>query len=264
MSDGKARNKRTRNLVSLAAALAVLTAGAAFWAWQRADAPDDGAATCRAVLSELGVESTGSVHACGDALETAMTGKPAGAKAASAPTERMPEARSRNFEKVVSAFTKDVAPGEADIPEAIRGNVANAVTYYTDDVFQILTGQVDYSNEIDSTIPNDIDLSPETLSDFLRPLAADEEAFDSIRASVFRRIEATSRRSTRPTSPGLRNRHPVNRTWTTPEVWPSGRAASQESSGDCRARPSPSSTGRERSSAWRLSSATPSGSACRA
>lgn len=190
MSDGKARNKRTRNLVSLAAALAVLTAGAAFWAWQRADAPDDGAATCRAVLSELGVESTGSVHACGDALETAMTGKPAGAKAASAPTERMPEARSRNFEKVVSAFTKDVAPGEADIPEAIRGNVANAVTYYTDDVFQILTGQVDYSNEIDSTIPNDIDLSPETLSDFLRPLAADEEAFDSIRASVFRRIDS--------------------------------------------------------------------------
>lgn len=54
MSNGEARNNRTRTLVSLSAVLVVLTAGAAFWAWPRADAPDDGAATCRAVLFRAG------------------------------------------------------------------------------------------------------------------------------------------------------------------------------------------------------------------
>ncbi|MEU7568928.1 hypothetical protein AB0A99_23570 [Streptomyces fradiae] len=142
------------------------------------------------MLSELGVESTGSAQECGDALETAMTGKPAGEKAPTAPTERLPDAQSRNFEKAVSAFTKDAGPETADIPDTIRGNMANAVTYYTDDIFQILGGHVDHSEESYSTTPNDIDLDRSTVLAFLRPLAQDEKAFDSIRASVFHRIDS--------------------------------------------------------------------------
>ncbi|MFI2227526.1 hypothetical protein [Streptomyces fradiae] len=142
------------------------------------------------MLSELGVESTGSAQECGDALETAMTGKPAGEKAPTAPTERLPDAQSRNFVKAVSAFTKNAGPETADIPDTIRGNMANAVTYYTDDVFQILGGHVDHSEESYSTTPNDIDLDRSTVLAFLRPLAQDEKAFDSIRASVFHRIDS--------------------------------------------------------------------------
>ncbi|OEJ94129.1 hypothetical protein [Streptomyces thermolilacinus] len=91
---------------------------------------------------------------------------------------------------MVNAFAKDVGPEGADIPDALRANMANAVTYYTDDVFQILVGQADYSAERYSTAPNDIDLGDRTVLAFLRPLAADEEAFGAIRASVFRRVDS--------------------------------------------------------------------------
>ncbi|WP_436993986.1 hypothetical protein [Streptomyces sp. enrichment culture] len=170
--------------------LVVLGASFAVWMWLKAGDSDGGASRCQRVLSELGVESTGSVQECGDALETAMTGKPAGEKAPKAPAGRLPDAQSRNFEKVLTAFTKDVGPEVADIPVAIRGNMANAVTYYTDDVFQILGGHVNYSHEKYSTAPNDIDLDRSTVLTFLRPLAENEKAFDSIRASVFHRIDS--------------------------------------------------------------------------
>ncbi|OII61099.1 hypothetical protein BJP40_07020 [Streptomyces sp. CC53] len=71
----------------------------------------------------------------------------------------------------------------------IRKNLANALTYYRSDVYQILGSQVSYASETFSTEPNDIDLDKQDVGDFLVLLAPDEAAFQKLREALHKEIE---------------------------------------------------------------------------
>ncbi|WP_233436078.1 hypothetical protein [Streptomyces anulatus] len=170
--------------MALCAALGAVL-GAAVWLWPQGDSEaEEEAQTCWGVLAELDIHSSGSIGACGDALETAMTGKPAGSEPSDAAPVRLTEKQSQAFEHVVNAY------GERDVnarsmPSGIRRNLAQAITYYRNDVYQIVHGQVDYSDPNFSTEPNGIDIDAMIMLGFLEGVAGDEVAFRMVRESMF-------------------------------------------------------------------------------
>ncbi|WP_236239695.1 hypothetical protein [Streptomyces sp. CC228A] len=183
------RKKSRRSFIPLAVILAATTAAGA-WMWFGRAQTDHGAADCWAVLSETGTASpSGPVDACGSALETAITGKPAGQPAPESPTKTLPEENSRALEIVVTEYTREKGAGGKHVAPEIRKNLANALTYYRSDVYQILGSQVSYASETVSTEPNDIDLDKQELGDFLVLLAPDEAAFQKVREAIGKEIE---------------------------------------------------------------------------
>ncbi|MFE0604099.1 hypothetical protein ACFW2T_19610 [Streptomyces sp. NPDC058892] len=173
-----------------AAVAAFLTSAvcAVVWFWLQGDSDEKHETkACWRILGELGTHSSGSIGSCGDALESAMTGKPAGSKAtdgAQGATIRLAEEQSQAFEHVVNVYANRDVKREP-MPSGILMNMANALTYYRDDVSQILSAQVDYSNPAFSTEPNDIDIDTNVMREFLTAVAKDEAAFGLVRESMF-------------------------------------------------------------------------------
>ncbi|MYR81167.1 hypothetical protein K7395_11610 [Streptomyces filamentosus] len=113
-----------------------------------------------------------------------MTGNPAG-RAAPDDVKKMSERQSEAFEHIVSAYTEYGKSNPARIPSEIRHNLANALTYYRSDVYDILGISVDFSAPEYSTTPNNIEIRSGTMTDFLEGLAENEAAFRLIRESIF-------------------------------------------------------------------------------
>ncbi|MFG3494510.1 hypothetical protein [Streptomyces sp. NPDC047928] len=173
-------------LVFLSAAVAVAI-GAAYFVWPREDSEDKNLQGCVQVLEQLGVGvgAPSSISECGDALETAMTGRPAGQPTKGAAIQ-LPAKQSAAFEAVARKYGATGLDGTAaPIPREIIPNLANAVTYYLPDVYQIIGGQVDYSSPDHATKPNAIDVDSPEMTDFLRGLAEDEASFRLVRSGMF-------------------------------------------------------------------------------
>ncbi|MFJ6612431.1 hypothetical protein ACIQPT_19380 [Streptomyces sp. NPDC091289] len=117
-----------------------------------------------------------------------MTGKPAGSKPTGTGPVRLADEQSRAFEHVVKAYAAPES-GAEKMPSGIRRNMAHAITYYRDDVYEIVSGQVDYSDPRFSTEPNDIDVSRPVMWAFLKGVARDKAAFGLVRESMFDLIE---------------------------------------------------------------------------
>lgn len=120
-----------------------------------------------------------------------MTGTDAGHKPPKGGPQRLPEKNSKALELVITTYTERTEKGETvPVPSEIKKNLANALSYYAGDAYEILAGQVDYSDPQHSTTPNDIDIDTPVMSDFLDALADDGDAFNIIREALFSEIDA--------------------------------------------------------------------------
>ncbi|WP_236245608.1 hypothetical protein [Streptomyces sp. CC210A] len=164
--------------LSAAVLLTGATAGT-LWVGVGTDDEGDAAAACSVVLAEVGLPKAGTASECGDALEEAIIGRPAGRTAPAGTTEALPAAGPATLEAVVNFYAPKSGTASHPMPEHLRENLANALTYYRSDVYQILSSQVSYASETFSTEPNDIDLDKQDMGDFLVLLAPDEAAFRS-------------------------------------------------------------------------------------
>ncbi|WP_374985554.1 hypothetical protein [Streptomyces fradiae] len=178
--------------IGLVAALATATAAAAVVVlWPGENAASPGSDACFSILSKLEVEASGGITSCGNALEKAMTGREAGHKPPKGKPQRLPEKSSQALELVITTYTERTEKGETvPVPSEIKKNLANALSYYAGDTYEILAGQVDYSDSQHSTTPNDIDIDTPAMSDFLDALADDGDAFRIIREALFGKIES--------------------------------------------------------------------------
>lgn len=133
----------------------------------------------------------------GAALEAAMTGQVPGEDPQGETPTRHSEERARLLEHVINSYAAIEDPngsvGEkferAVMHDNIRQNMANALTYYPEDVHEILGMRVDHGDRSDgsaldvSTDPNKIDLDRGVVSRFIRDISEDGMAFRTIHDS---------------------------------------------------------------------------------
>ncbi|MFG3494509.1 hypothetical protein [Streptomyces sp. NPDC047928] len=117
-----------------------------------------------------------------------MTGNPAGRPAPDAATE-MSQQQIHAFEQAVSTYAAQANSSSASMSSKTRYNLANALTYYRNDVYDILGISVDFSDPDYSTAPNSIKVDAFTMTEFLGVVADDEGAFRLVRESVFESAE---------------------------------------------------------------------------
>ncbi|MBN3928771.1 hypothetical protein IQ279_03780 [Streptomyces verrucosisporus] len=155
---------------------------AGWWFWSGADGSaeqEERNAFCWSLVPGGEPEEGGSTAECGEALETAMTGRPAGTR----PPERTPErdaGRVRVFEKVVRAYGDRVQDEPEAVPQEIRRNMANAFNFYSSDIRYVIGLYGDLSSGMLETEPNDVDIERSTVEDFVRGVAEDGESFGGI------------------------------------------------------------------------------------
>ncbi|MFC8989405.1 hypothetical protein G3I31_31275 [Streptomyces sp. SID9913] len=170
------------------------------------DASDPGEELCWSLVSSKSSEDSGPLTKCGEALESAMTGRPAG-EVAPRTTHRHSVEQVRMTERVISAYTESET---TVVPEAIRKNFGNALSHYSSDVSDILQVDVDYSYAYFATKPNNLSVTVADLSDFIFKLGADSDAFDVVYESQFniisRQIDALTRRDFTATPTGATDR----------------------------------------------------------
>ncbi|MFE0604098.1 DUF6571 family protein [Streptomyces sp. NPDC058892] len=118
----------------------------------------------------------------GAALEAAMTGHVPGSHAPEGFTKHS-EAQTRVLEDVVKSYAEITKIDQGAMPANIRVNMANSLAYYPGDVHDLLSAQVDYSNPAFSTRPNGVDVSTETMNQFIRAASEDGGAFRMIHDS---------------------------------------------------------------------------------
>ncbi|MFG3407261.1 hypothetical protein [Streptomyces sp. NPDC048142] len=188
MKTSRNRNRATRRLfviISAASALTV-TAGVSLFLLG-----GDGEETknreeklCWSLVPAKSHNSTGSLKDCGDALEVAMTGSPAGQKK---PDDdgMLGSKHAAVTEKVVKTYADSKT---AAIPSEIRANLANALTYYSSDIHDILSIQADFSSPEFSTKPNDLDIERSEVSGFTASIARDSKAFDVVYDAQMRHV----------------------------------------------------------------------------
>jgi hypothetical protein len=179
------RGKRRRLLAVLAGVVAAVAVAALLWPREGDVRPE--ARKCWALLSELDIESSESLSECGDALESVITGEAPGHKAPEGEPEKLPKENGDALELVVSTYADQL--GSARVPQEIVKNLSNALTYFPKDLYDILSGHVDYSDPSFSTSPNDIDIEKSAMRAFLRALAEDEDSFKLIREAIFGQVE---------------------------------------------------------------------------
>ncbi|MCH0542600.1 hypothetical protein I3F58_24185 [Streptomyces sp. MUM 203J] len=171
-------------------ALATATAAAAVLFWPGEDAPSQGSEACWSVLSKLDIEASRTIRDCGDALETAMTGEAPGHKPQEGTPRKLSKRNGEALELVITTYTDGAASAQViPVPDEIKRNLANALAHYASDTYQILAGQVDYSDPAYSTSPNGIDIDASVMSDFLDALADDEDSFGLVRNAILSQIE---------------------------------------------------------------------------
>ncbi len=161
--------------------LLAVVAGGGFWLWD-GDGTERKARNdfCRSLVPGGKPEDGVATAECGEALETAMTGRPPGAT----PPERTPRhgaKRVRVFEEVVRGYGERVRKEPEAVPREIRRNMANALNFYSADVREILGLSVSFSDERLSTKPNDVDLDRAVVVRFIRGLAEDGKSYRAIR-----------------------------------------------------------------------------------
>lgn len=184
--EGAERERRIRRapLVIAATAIASLIVGGSVFFLSKDEASDPGEELCWSLVSPKLSANSEPLTKCGDALESSMTGRPAGEDAPQAAYRHSAE-EVRMTERVIKAYTESET---TIVPEEIRQNLANALTHYTSDVSNILQITVDYSDPAFSTEPNDLSVSVVDLGDFILKLGADPDAFDIVYESQFDRI----------------------------------------------------------------------------
>ncbi len=120
-----------------------------------------------------------------------MTGAVPGHKPPEGKPQRLPEKSGEALELVITTYTERMDTGEmAPVPSEIKHNLANALSHYAGDTYEILAGQVDYSDPQYSTTPNDIDIDTPVMGDFLDALADDGDSFKIIRETLFDQVES--------------------------------------------------------------------------
>ncbi|MFQ6855800.1 hypothetical protein AAIB46_33725 [Streptomyces sp. 35M1] len=142
---------------------------------------------CWSLVPAESHSSTGSLKDCGNALEVAMTGSPAGQN------QKKPDDNVGMLDSEHATVTENVVKTYADpkvaaIPGEIHGNLANALTYYSSDIHEILSIQVDFSSPEFSTKPNDLDIERSDVSSFIAAIARDSEAFDVVYDAQMRHV----------------------------------------------------------------------------
>ncbi|MEV4877779.1 hypothetical protein [Streptomyces cyaneofuscatus] len=133
---------------------------------------------CWSLVQSPKPSGSGSLDACGAALEREMTGQEPGQPVADDLPHRPEQVRA--LERVVSAYGG--AEGSA-MPAEIRGNMAHALTHYPRDLSDILGTNVDYSAPEFSTEPNDVHVAYRQMLGFLASVAKDRSAFDVVHES---------------------------------------------------------------------------------
>ncbi|MFV0133312.1 hypothetical protein ACLGIH_08750 [Streptomyces sp. HMX87] len=181
--EGKRKLHRSPLAIVATAIVALAVGGSAFFLSQD-EAPDPGEDLCWSLVSPEQSPESGPLEECGDKLETSMTGRSAGQAAPQQAHRHSPE-QVRITERVITTYAESEA---AAIPEEIRQNLANALTHYSYDVFDILGIDVDFSDPDFSTTPNNLDVSAEILREFLLKLASDPGAFSAVYSSQHERI----------------------------------------------------------------------------
>ncbi|WP_139238048.1 hypothetical protein [Streptomyces pini] len=175
------KRRPTLGLAGMVVALAAVVL-AGWWFWSGADGSaeqEERNAFCWSLVPGGEPEEGGSTTECGDALETAMTGRPAGTR----PPEKTPEhdaERIRVFEKVVKAYGDRAQNDPEAVPREIRRNMANAFNFYSSDIRYVIGIYGDLSSDMLVTEPNDVDIERSTVEDFVRGVAEDGESFGEI------------------------------------------------------------------------------------
>ncbi|NEA88200.1 hypothetical protein G3I38_30665 [Streptomyces sp. SID7958] len=200
------RNIYRSPLAITATVIAALIVSGSIFILSDDDASDPGEEFCWSLVSSESSEDSGPLTKCGEALESAMTGRRAGEDAPRT-TDRHSVEQVRMTERVISAYTESET---TVVPEAIRKNLGNALSHYSSDVSDILQVDVDYSDADFATEPNNLSVSVADLSDFIFKLGADSDAFDVVYESQFniisRQIDALTRRDFTATPTGETDR----------------------------------------------------------
>ncbi|MFP8943892.1 hypothetical protein ACLIYM_20990 [Streptomyces fenghuangensis] len=178
------KGSERRSMLGLAGMVMALAAAvlAGWWFWSGAGGSaerEERNAFCWSLVPGGEQRGEASMDECGDALETAMTGRPAGTR----PPEKTPEhgvERVRVFEKVVKAYGDRVQDDPEAIPREIRRNMANAFNFYSSDIRYVIGLYGDLSSDMLVTEPNDVDVERSTVEDFVRGVAEDGESFGEI------------------------------------------------------------------------------------
>lgn len=163
-------------------ALLVVATLAGWWFWSGAGGSADREernAFCWSLVPAGEPEEGGSTAECGNVLETAMTGRPAGTR----PPEKTPEhdaERVQVFEKVVKAYGDRVQDDPGAVPQEVRRNMANAFNFYSSDIRYVIGLYGDLSSDMLVTEPNDVDIDRSMVEDFVRGVAEDGESFGEI------------------------------------------------------------------------------------
>ncbi|MBW1601522.1 hypothetical protein JJV70_05245 [Streptomyces sp. JJ66] len=118
----------------------------------------------------------------GAALEAAMTGNVPGTPAPENYQDHT-EAQTRVLEEVVKSYAGFSAVDKTAIPENLRQDFANALTYYPTDLHDILGVDGDFSGDYISTEPNDVNVDRTTMIQFIRGISEDGTAFRTIHDS---------------------------------------------------------------------------------
>lgn len=176
-------HKRFLVVVVLPIAAVLVVGGGAVLALQDGE-PSPGRDACWDLVYPSGKQASGSVSECGEVLESAMTGRPAGVKPAKGDITRGPK-RVEVLERVVAVYT---GPGAVAVPPQIRRNLANALACYPQDVNEIISKYADFADPLFSTTPNDVDVSKPDMLDLISSIVADDEAFEIIHGSQMTQV----------------------------------------------------------------------------
>ncbi|GAB2833178.1 hypothetical protein GCM10027091_74220 [Streptomyces daliensis] len=177
---GAAASGRRRRLllVVAGATVAVAATGAALSLHDGGSAP--AADFCWSLAPQSEPADDGSLRACGDALETAATGRPAGS---TAPEEavRHTDEQARMFKKIVTSYGAQAPDGE-EVPVEIAPQMANVLAHFHQDVHQVLGRTSRSASAGDPEVPHT------ALTAFMRSVSAEDDAFRTTYRSQLREV----------------------------------------------------------------------------
>lgn len=169
------RAKSSGLLATLGVVLLVMSAAGVWW-WAGNGGTSERKeqnAFCWSLVPGGEPEGGASTADCGDALETAMTGRPPGSPVPEGKPEH-DEERVRVFEETVRSYADHVMPAE------VRGNMANVLAHYAVDVHGVLVGRESANNT---------GVAGEELVPFLRGVFEDESGFRTVHDTQIARVD---------------------------------------------------------------------------